>query len=113
LTFSAAFSESAALYNCLTRARRFLDFSAVQTESTRELPNDFAFARRFRKRWTWLVVDQVQDINPVPDLLVREIVGRAAHHAAVGDHRQAIYAFRGDPSRRGIARPPIDLAATA
>lgn len=90
-----AFAESAARYYAYLRARRFLDFGTVQTELTRKLARDRAFARRFRERWTRLVVDEVQDINPVQDVLVRQIVGKSGHLTAVGDHRQAIYAFRG------------------
>ena len=90
-----AFGESAARYYAYLRARRFFDFSTVQTELTRNLTRNQAFARRFCERWTRLVVDEVQDINPVQEILIRSIVGKVGHLTAVGDHRQAIYAFRG------------------
>ncbi len=90
-----AFADSAARYYAYLRARRFLDFSTVQSEVTRRLRNDRPFKKRVRKSWRRLVVDEVQDINPVQDALIREIVGRDGYLTAVGDHRQAIYAFRG------------------
>src|SRR5262249_54076527 len=42
-----------------------------------------------------LVVDEVQDINPVQRQLVELLVGQDGRLTAVGDHRQAIYGFRG------------------
>jgi len=42
-----------------------------------------------------LVVDEVQDINPVQRNLIELIVGDSGCFTAVGDHRQSIYGFRG------------------
>jgi DNA helicase-2/ATP-dependent DNA helicase PcrA len=42
-----------------------------------------------------LVVDEVQDINPVQRVLMELLVGDSGSLAAVGDHRQSIYGFRG------------------
>lgn len=89
------FAESAARYHAYLRARRFLDFSTVQSEMTRRLRNDCSFRERFASSWSRLVVDEVQDINPVQYTLIREIVGEDGFLTAVGDHRQAIYSFRG------------------
>ena len=90
-----AFSISAARYYAYLRARRFLDFGTVQSELTRRLRDDRSFRRRFSQSWTRLVVDEVQDINPVQYALIRRIVGNRGFLTAVGDHRQAIYSFRG------------------
>jgi hypothetical protein len=49
-------------------------------------------------------------------MLIREIVGKGARLAAVAITAKPIFAFRGDPSRRGIARrasAPVSLAAAA
>lgn len=92
---AATFAESAARYYAYLRVRRFFDFSTVQSELIRGLKTHSGFARTFRSQWTHLVVDEVQDINPVQDEIIRRIVGRSGHLTAVGDHRQAIYAFRG------------------
>ena len=89
------FAESAARYYAYLRARRFLDFSTVQSEVTRRLRNDRSFKKQVRKSWRRFVVDEVQDVNPVQDALIRGIVGKKGYLTAVGDHRQAIYAFRG------------------
>ena len=92
---ATAFAESAARYYAYLRARRFLDFSTIQSEAARWLRTDEDVRRRFRDSWTRLVVDEVQDVNPVQYNLIREIVGETGHLTAVGDHRQAIYSFRG------------------
>ena len=90
-----AFATSAARYYAYLRARRFLDFSTVQSEVTRRLKGDASFRNRFSMSWKRLVVDEVQDINPVQYELIKAIVGERGYLTAVGDHRQAIYSFRG------------------
>lgn len=92
---ASAFATSAARYYAYLRARRFLDFSTIQSELTRRLRSDADLRQDIRQRWTRLVVDEVQDINPVQDALIRELVGEDGYLTAVGDHRQAIYSFRG------------------
>ena len=92
---ATAFADSVARYYAYLRVRRFLDFPTVQSELIRCLQKDQSFAHVFHSRWTHLVVDEVQDVNPVQDDIVRQIVGQDGHLTAVGDHRQAIYAFRG------------------
>ncbi len=92
---ATAFSVSAGRYFAYLRARRFLDFSTIQSEFASRLEADHDFGQRIRDRWTRLVVDEVQDINPVQDALIRQVVGDQGFLTAVGDHRQAIYSFRG------------------
>lgn len=92
---ASAFAVSAARYYAYLRTRRFLDFSTIQSEVTRRLKHDPSFRRRLSKSWKRLVVDEVQDINPVQSELIQAIVGKNGYLTAVGDHRQAIYSFRG------------------
>ena len=92
---AVSFSESAARYYAYLRARRFLDFSTIQSEAVRRLKSNENFRTKFRQSWTRLVVDEVQDINPIQFELITEIVAQTGHLTAVGDHRQAIYSFRG------------------
>lgn len=92
---ASAFAASAARYYAYLRTRRFLDFSTIQSEVTRRLKHDPSFRRSLSKSWKRLVVDEVQDINPVQNELIQAIVGKNGYLTAVGDHRQAIYSFRG------------------
>ena len=90
-----AFGTSAARYYAYLKCRRFLDFSTSQSELVRVLSEDTTARRAMRKRFTHLVVDEVQDINPVQKDIIDLVVGRLGKYTAVGDHRQAIYGWRG------------------
>jgi len=89
-----AFAKSAARYYAYLKCRRFLDFSTSQSELVKLLASR-PILGELRKRFTHLVVDEVQDINPVQSEVIRLIVGTKGHLTAVGDHRQAIFGWRG------------------
>jgi len=90
-----AFARSAARYYAYLRCRRFLDFSTSQSEFIRRLRYDAERLKRIAAQRVHLVVDEVQDINPVQLELIKLLVGEAGRLTAVGDHRQSIYGFRG------------------
>jgi DNA helicase-2/ATP-dependent DNA helicase PcrA len=90
-----AFAVCAARYYAYLRCRRFLDFSTCQGELLTQLRRDPAMVERVRERFTHLVVDEVQDINPVQYAIIRSILGDRGRLTAVGDHRQAIFHWRG------------------
>ena len=91
---AVAFGTAAARYYALLCCRRFLDFSTSQTEALRLLADGDVLAAA-RTRWSHVVVDEVQDVNEVQDRLVRTLVGDDGSLTAVGDHRQAIFGWRG------------------
>jgi len=90
-----AFARSAARYYAYLRCRRFLDFSSSQTEFIRRLQTDSRRRKELAEQQVHVVVDEVQDINPVQRQLVDLLVGSSGWLTVVGDHRQAIYGFRG------------------
>ena len=90
-----AFARSAARYYAYLRCRRFLDFSTSQSEFIRKLQSDPQRTKAIAAQHVHLVVDEVQDINPVQRQLMQLLVGESGRLTAVGDHRQAIYGFRG------------------
>ncbi len=90
-----AFAVSAARYYAYLRCRRFLDFSSSQSEFIRRLRADTVRLGRLAEQKLHLVVDEVQDINPVQRELIELLVGDSGRLTAVGDHRQSIYGFRG------------------
>jgi DNA helicase-2/ATP-dependent DNA helicase PcrA len=92
---ATAFAESAARYYAYLRCRRFLDFSTSQTEFLRRLAGDSNLRKKLNDLGIHLVVDEVQDINPVQRDLMNLLVGKNGKLTAVGDHRQSIYGFRG------------------
>lgn len=90
-----AFALSAARYYAYLRCRRFLDFSTSQTEFLRRLQSDAVVLDSLAESGMHLVVDEVQDINPVQRDLIHALVGDVGKLTVVGDHRQSIYGFRG------------------
>jgi DNA helicase-2/ATP-dependent DNA helicase PcrA len=87
-------ADAAARFYAYLRCRRFLDFSTSQAELLRVLRSGTAL-HTLREQLRHIVVDEVQDINPVQDMLIRLLVGDTGSLTAVGDHRQAIFGWRG------------------
>ena len=56
---------------------------------------DKSFQQELEKIQIHLVVDEVQDINPVQSELIAMLTGKNGKLTMVGDHRQASYGFRG------------------
>lgn len=90
-----AFADSAARYYAYLRCRRFLDFSTSQAELIRCLEADKERWGELQKADIHLVVDEVQDINPIQMQLIRLLTDESGKLISVGDHRQSIYGFRG------------------
>jgi ATP-dependent DNA helicase UvrD/PcrA len=92
---AVAFARSAARYYAYLRCRRFLDFSTSQSEFIRRLRSDKGRRKQLAAQKIHLVVDEIQDINPIQRALMDMLPGTSGKLTAVGDHRQSIYGFRG------------------
>ena len=92
---SEAFAVSAARYYGALQARRLLDFSTAQSELVNVLKDWEEGRAGLAERYTHVVVDEFQDVNIVQDQLIRLLLGNLGTLTAVGDHRQAIYGWRG------------------
>src|SRR5262249_35225768 len=79
-----AFARSAARYYAYLRCRRFLDFSTSQTEFIRRLQADPERRTEISKVGLHLVVDEVQDINPVQRHLMELLIGKTGKLTTVG-----------------------------
>jgi len=90
-----AFAMAAARYYAYLRCRRFLDFSTSQSEFVRRLRADPKRLASLKGAGVHLVVDEVQDINPIQRELAQLLVQNTGVLTVVGDHRQSIYGFRG------------------
>src|SRR5207245_1248261 len=82
-----AFALSAGRYYAYLRCRRFLDFRTSQSELLRMFRRDPNRLKSLHARVTHLVVDEVQDINPVQRTVIDSILGKSGTLTAVGDHR--------------------------
>jgi len=92
---SKAFAIAAARYYAYLRCRRFIDFSTSQAELVRRLERDNDVRAEMESQGLHLVVDEVQDINPIQQELIDLLTSRTGNLTMVGDHRQSIYGFRG------------------
>ena len=90
-----AFSQAASRYYAYLRCRRFLDFSTSQSEFLRNLSADPGVVEEIAEKDIHVVVDEVQDINPIQRDIIFSLLGEKGTLTAVGDHRQSIYGFRG------------------
>lgn len=92
--FHAALGRSYQRYRSLLMERNAADFGLMQRMANRVLQDEHvadAVSHRFRH----ILVDEVQDVTPVQDVLLRRIAGARNIIAAVGDPCQRIYGFRG------------------
>jgi superfamily I DNA/RNA helicase len=80
-------------YQSALNQKNAVDFDDLILLPTDILQNDPS--NRFRNRFTHIMVDEYQDINPAQYLLLKQLTQSCASLCAIGDSDQAIYAFRG------------------
>lgn len=86
-------------YETLKRRRGVVDLDDLLLTLRRELDSDPAFANVVRWRFRHILVDEVQDLNPVQYRLLTVLAEGRNDLYLVGDPAQAIYGFNGsDPS---------------
>jgi ATP-dependent helicase/nuclease subunit A len=81
-----------ARYAELKRRRSGLDFEDLELLARDLLRDDPALRERYRARFAHVLVDELQDVNPLQDELL-ELVS-AGNLFTVGDELQSIYGFR-------------------
>lgn len=92
--FARCLPEVEREYEASKRQESLLDFVDLQTRAVQFL--ETAAGSRVRERFRAVLVDEFQDTNPVQLRLIEQLCAPAlANLMAVGDDRQAIYAFRG------------------
>ena len=82
-------------YQALLQQASAVDFDDMLFWSVRLFADHAEVAERWRRRLTWLMVDEFQDTNHVQMALVLALVGSAGNLTAVGDEDQGIYRWRG------------------
>ena len=81
------------------------DFSDLLNGTVRLFDENSAILDRYRIRFSYILVDEFQDTNPVQIRLLHQVLGNEIRLFAVGDDDQAIYAFRG-----ADIRPTLNFA---
>jgi superfamily I DNA/RNA helicase len=81
-------------YQSALEQRRALDFDDLIRLPV-ELLQDEKLRQTYRDRFTYIIVDEYQDINPAQYRLLRLLTPGQGNLCVVGDSDQAIYSFRG------------------
>jgi ATP-dependent helicase/nuclease subunit A len=92
-----AFARVRASLDAAKRRAGVVDFGDVEVAALRALEDDSVVAH-YRRRWSDLLVDEVQDTSPVQEAILRRIAG-FCRTTLVGDAKQSIYGFRGAEAR--------------
>ena len=104
-SLQAVFADACARHAAAKRKRHALDFLDLELEAVRLLRAHPGIVSAYQGRFRHLMVDEVQDTNPIQIELVRLLVGDrsdagAPHLFLVGDAKQSIYRFRGADVRQ-------------
>jgi DNA helicase-2/ATP-dependent DNA helicase PcrA len=83
------------LYIREKRRRRRIDFGDQISFAVEILERFDAVTKELRERWPVVLLDEYQDTNPAQKLMLQRLCPPGSAVTAVGDARQAIYAWRG------------------
>lgn len=92
---SIAHSEVYARYEAYLNVEQKIDFPRMVQLACKALEKDRQDKGVYYKKFKHVLVDEYQDINQAQKTLVDQFVAGGAHVWAVGDDKQAIYAWRG------------------
>jgi ATP-dependent helicase/nuclease subunit A len=90
--------EATRAYRQLKRRSGVLDFQDLLVLARNLLRDHAAVRERFQRRYRFLLIDELQDTDPVQMELAEHLCGAELTEGklfAVGDHKQSIYRFRG------------------
>lgn len=93
-----------AAYAQAKRAQQALDYDDLLL-AWRQLMRDPGFGSRLRQRWDHVLVDEVQDLNPLQYEIVELLRPQGLGLTVVGDDAQAIYGFRGADLQQLLSLP--------
>jgi DNA helicase-2/ATP-dependent DNA helicase PcrA len=79
----------------LLRDRKLLTFGTQIMDAVMRLRDNAALRETLRARYRYILVDEFQDTNIAQLELLWQLGGERPNLVVVGDHRQAIYRFRG------------------
>lgn len=86
-------------YNFM-KQKRILDFSSIPVFTAELLNAVPAVAKKIRRQYPFVLIDEFQDLNPDQWQAIRLIWPKGSNITAIGDYRQSIYGFRG--SKKGV-----------
>ncbi|HUI65486.1 MAG TPA: ATP-dependent helicase [Bacteroidota bacterium] len=89
----------------LQKERRFINFDDMIYLALRELIDNDALRKECRQKWTYVLVDEFQDLNQAQTLLLYVLALPRNNLFVVGDDDQMIYGWRGASVRHIIEFP--------
>ncbi len=90
-TFRKVFAE----YRRWLKENRKLDFDDINTAAFQLLKTNADALKRWQKQFSYILVDEFQDINPLQYRIVQMLAEPEKNLFIVGDDDQSIYRFRG------------------
>lgn len=82
-------------YYELLEDKKYLDFTMIIAQAVAEIQNNNALREKVSNQLKYLVVDEYQDVNPLQEMLIRQLHDLGANLCVVGDDDQTIYQWRG------------------
>lgn len=82
------------------KQKRCMDFAAIPVFTVELLRAVPAVAKKIRRQYPYVLIDEFQDVDPNQWAAIRLIWPKGSNITAIGDYRQSIYGFRG--SQRGV-----------
>ena len=87
--------EAVKQYYELLESKKYLDYTMIIAQAVTELSVNADLRDNLSKQVKYLVVDEYQDVNPLQEMLIRQIHDLGANLCVVGDDDQTIYQWRG------------------
>ena len=87
--------EAVVKYYELLDSKKYLDYTRIIAQAVDELKLNTALRAKVATQLKYLVVDEYQDVNPLQEMLIRELHNLGANLSVVGDDDQTIYQWRG------------------
>ncbi len=81
-------------YNKLKEKNNLLDFNDLNRRMLDLLKNE-NIKSELHNKYKYIFIDEYQDVNPLQDSLIKQMVGADCKLFVVGDVKQSIYGFRG------------------
>ncbi len=89
------FRKAYSAYEKKRKQERLFDYDDILYDAYGLLQENQGFRKRVRKQFRHILVDEMQDINPIQYSLLRLLSDKPYNLFCVGDDDQAIYGFRG------------------
>ena len=82
-------------YYDLLEEKKFLDYTMIIAHAVTEIAKNPDLRDKVAKQLKYLTVDEYQDVNPLQEMLIKQLHDLGANLCVVGDDDQTIYQWRG------------------